>query len=94
MCVASKFKLRFSEQQIEEIESMWCDGFEPDPTKPQPRNVWIAIGHMALGKAQRIEAGEYGEPEDDMDDNEDWVTDLRDIADIIFGEFKAGDGKV
>jgi hypothetical protein len=94
MCVRGKFKLRFSQQQIEEIESMWFEGFEPDPREPQVRGVWVAIGHMALGKAQRIAAGEYGEPDDDMDDNEDWAEELREIADIIFSEFQSGDGKV
>jgi hypothetical protein len=94
MCVASKFKLDFSDQEQEEIEAMWFEGFEPDPTEPQSRSVWVAIGHMALGKAQRIEDGEYGEPEDDMDDNEEWSDQLRGIASVIFNEFRAGDGKI
>ena len=91
---ATKFRLRFGKQQVEEIESLWCEGFEPNPREPQTRSTWVAIGHMALGKAQRISAGEYGEPEDDMEDNEEWAEELRGIAEIIFGEFKAGDGKV
>jgi len=94
MCVASKFKLKWSKQQVEEIEAMWFDGFSPDPSEPQPRSVWVAIGHMALGKAQRIEAGEYGEPEDDMEDNDEWIDELRGIASVIFEEFRSGDGKI
>jgi hypothetical protein len=70
-CMPSKYRLRFNKQQAEEIRSMWADGFEPEPHEPQTRRTWVAIGHMALGKAQRIAAGEYGEPEDDMDDNEE-----------------------
>lgn len=89
-----RFKLEFSNQQIEEIESLWCDGFEPDPTEPQSRRVWVAIGHIALGKAERIATGQYGEPDDDMDDNEEWADELREIAGIIFDAFRAGDGKV
>lgn len=94
MCVASKFKLRWNKQQVEEIEALWCEGFEPNPRVAQPRTVWVAIGHMALGKAQRISAGEYGDPDDDMDDNEEWADELRGIADVIFSEFRSGDGKV
>jgi hypothetical protein len=90
----SKYRLRFNKQQAEEIRSMWADGFEPEPHEPQTRRTWVAIGHMALGKAQRIAAGEYGEPEDDMDDNEEWAEELRGIAETIFGEFKSGDGKI
>lgn len=94
MCVASKYRLAFTSQEREEIEAMWFEGFEPDPSQPQPRSVWVAIGHMALGKAERIEVGEYGEPEDDMEDNDEWAAELRGIASKIFGEFQSGDGKI
>jgi hypothetical protein len=89
-----KYKLKFTDQQIEEIESLHCEGFNPDPTKAHPRSVWVAIGHMALGKSVRIESGAYGDDMDDMDDNGEWVNELQEIADIIFSEFKPGDMKV
>lgn len=88
------FKLEFTPKQWEEIESMSFPGFEPVAGEPMERAQWIGLGHMALGKAYRIEQGEYGEPEDDMDDNTEWAEELRAIADVVFNEFRPGDMKV
>ena len=91
MCVASKFKMEFTDEQWEEISSMGFDSFEPVPGEPLSRGQWIAIAHMALGKAQRIEEGHYGGGEED---DPDWAGELRGIASKIMDEFKPGDGKI
>ena len=61
------------------------------------RGQWMAIAHMALGKAERIESGHYGDDgsEEDPDyDPESWADQLRSIASVILDEFKPGDGKL
>lgn len=88
------YKLELTAQQVEEVEALAFTGFEIDVFAGLGRDQWVAIGHMCLGKAQRIEAGEYGEPEDEMDDNAEWAEELRGVAEIIFGEFQSGDGKL
>lgn len=89
------YKLEFTAEEWEEIEAMSFTGFTPSRGKPLDRSQWIAVAHMALGKAERIEAGEYGKPEDDDDDADelDWSQTLRGIAEKITGQFKPGDGR-
>lgn len=62
------------------------------------RGQWMALAHMALGKAQRIEANHYGvsnrDDEGDGVDTEEWANNLRQIADTILGFFQPGDGKL
>ena len=93
MCVASQFKMEFTAKQWEEIEGMGFDGFKPMPDTALSRVQWIAIAHMALGKAQRIEDGNYGGGAEGEDD-EDWADELRAIASKILDKFKAGDGQI
>ena len=94
MCVEIQYKIDFSGRQWEEIESMGFEGFEPMPDKALSRGQWIAIAHMALGKAQRIEEGHYGDgAEGEDEDDENWADELRGIASQILDEFKTGDGK-
>ena len=95
MCVGSQYKIEFTDVQWEEIASMAFDGFEPVPGEPLSRGQWIAIAHMALGKAQRIEEGHYGDgAEGEDDDDEHWADELREIASQILNEFKPGNGKI
>lgn len=50
---------------------------------------------MALGKAQRIEDGNYGGgAEGEDNDDGDWADELRAIASKILDKFKAGDGQI
>ena len=90
----TQYEMVFDKQQWEELESLTFTGFEINRETPMARDQWVALGHMCLGKAQRIEEGQYGEPEDDMDDNSEWAEELRAIAAVIFGEFQSGDGKL
>lgn len=92
MCIASQYKMEFTAEQWEEIEGMGFEGFEPMPDKALSRVQWIAIAHMALGKAQRIEDGNYGGGAEG--DDGDWADELRAIACKILGKFKAGDGQM
>ena len=94
MCFASKYQIGFTRKQWQEIESMGFEGFEPMPDEPLSRCQWMAIAHMALGKAQRIEEGHYGDgAEGEDEDDESWADELRGIASQILDEFKPGDGK-
>lgn len=99
------YDLTFSAKQWQEIESLGFEPFEPMTGESLTRGQWCAIGEMCLGKAQRIDAGDYG-----MEDGEgnatdadleavgdspaQWAEDLRGIAAIIFREFKSGDGRL
>lgn len=91
MCFASKYQIGFTDNQWQEIESMGFEGFEPMPDKALSRCQWIAIAHMALGKAQRIEEGHYGDgAEGEDEDDENWADELREIASQILNNFKPG----
>ncbi len=83
--------LEFTPQEWEEIDSLASGLIEIKAD--MPRTHWIAIGNMALGKAQRLEEGAYG-PDDDGCDSERWAEELRAIAAIIFDTFQPGDGRV
>ena len=81
--------------QWEEIESLGFEEFEPNSEKDMTRRQWMAVAHMCLGKAQRIESGDYGDTEEnDPADNLRWANELREIAEVILTEFRPGDGKV
>ncbi len=94
--VRDTYSLEFSESQQEEIISLGFEPFEPDPTQPMIRGQWMAIAEMALGKAVRIERGDYEAITEDGFDSDDreWAEELRDIAHIILGFFQPGDGKL
>ena len=95
MCVASQYKMEFTDKQWEEIVGMGFDGFEPMPDKAFSRVQWIAIAHIALGKAQRIEDGHYGGgAEGEDEDDGDWADELRAIASKILDKFQPGDGQI
>ena len=91
MCFASKYQIEFTHKQWQEIESMGFEGFEPMPDEPLSRCQWMAIAHMALGKAKRIEEGHYGDDAEGEDDG-DWADELREIASQILNNFTPGDG--
>jgi hypothetical protein len=86
------FPLDFTAKQWEEICSLGCEGFEPVPGKELTRLEWMCIGHMALGKAMRIENKDYGGSDDE--DSPVWAAELREIAKIVFSNFRPGDGKI
>ena len=90
----TQYKLGFDRGEWEEIDALSFDGFDPKQGKPLTRSQWIAVAHMALGKAARIEAGDYGGPEDDDEDDTDWADTLRGIASKILNKFKSGDGQI
>ena len=95
MRVASQYKMGFTAKQWEEIEGMGFEGFAPTPDKALSRVHWIAIAHMALGKAQRIEDGTYGGgAEGEDEDDGDWEDELRAIASKILNKFRRGDGQM
>ena len=95
MGVASQYKMEFTDKQWEEIVGMGFDGFEPMPDKAFSRVQWIAIAHIALGKALRIEEGHYGGgAEGEDEDDGDWADELRAIASKILDMFKPGDGQI
>lgn len=94
------YALEFSEEHWDEIDDL-VECFDPPPLadgageRGFPRPVWIAIGHMALGKARRVDEGVYdfdGEKDDEWVD--DWVDDLESIAETILAEFQPGDGRI
>jgi len=89
---ANRYALPFSEKQWDEIESLAFPGFEPSIGSAKTRGEWMAIQNMLLGKALRIERGDFSLQETDGD--EIWAGELRLIADVIYREFKAGDGKI
>ena len=85
------YALEFAPQEWEEIDSLASGIIEVNAD--MPRTNWMAIGNMALGKAQRLEEGAYGLADDECD-SERWAEELRAIADKIFSEFQPGDGRV
>lgn len=84
--------LSFNEDLWDEIESLVMGLFPVEPA--MSRRQWIAIGHMAYGKARRIAEGDYDWPaEENTEDNASWIEDLETIAEVIFSEFQPGDAK-
>lgn len=90
--MANSYALSFTEKQWEEIEALAFPGFDPRFFPVKTRGEWMAIQNMLLGKALRIERGDFSLQETDGD--EIWAGELRLIADVIYREFKAGDGKI
>lgn len=95
------YSLEFTDKQAEEIDSLTSGVFEFDPSKPQPRRLWLAVAQMAKGKAELMDDGYYHdgddeelEPEGYEDEPDVWAADLRAIADIITDKFKPGDGQL
>lgn len=89
------YKLKFSSQQWEELISMTFEPFTFGKGARLTRGQWMAMGEMALGKAQRVDAGIYkiGEQDDEVNMPQ-WAEELRDIAAVIFDFFQPGDGKL
>lgn len=91
----NKYTLEFSDSDWEEILSLTFPPFEIEQGEPLIRIQWIAIGHMCLGKAYRINTGAYDEPDfDDGCDLPAWAEQLQNIAEKIFETFQPGDGQV
>ena len=92
------YSIEFSESQQQEIISLGFEPFEPDPAEPMTRGQWMAIAHMALGKACRIGQGDYGLDLDDPDitevTDELWIGELNEIAEKILEKFQPGDGQI
>lgn len=97
MSEAQKYRMAFTRPEWEEVCALGFDDFHPEHGKPMTRAGWVAVGHMLLGKAERIERGLYGGgPDEDMDMDEclAWANQLRGIADKVFYKFKPEDGQV
>lgn len=80
-----EYVLEFTPKQLEEIECLGFDGLEVTLGEPLPRGHWLAIAQMALGKAQLVEAGYYGD--DELEDDTVWADELREVAATILGSF-------
>lgn len=88
------YSLDLSPSQHEEIDALLAlAGVEA--VEEMPRVRWIAVGLMCLGKAQQLDDGYYGdECEDAGFDPDEWASELREIAELIFEEFQPGDNKL
>lgn len=81
-------RFEFISAQWEELIAMSFEPFEFGEGEVLTRGQWMALAYMALGKAQRIDAGHYGDTEQDERVNvEEWAQQLRDIADAILNHF-------
>lgn len=89
----STYTFEFSSRLWEEVEALASGLFEINEDLTLPRRKWLALGQMALGKAQKMQEGYYG-ADDDETDIEQWTQDLQAIANTIFDFFKPGDGKI
>lgn len=90
-----RYALKLTDDEWIEVEALSFEPFEVSPGDQLTRLQWIAIGEMCLGKAVRIERGDY----DPMNDEDPysaakWAHDLRGIAKKIFNKFRPGDGKM
>lgn len=81
------YTFEFSDSDWEEITSLFV---VPPLFQHMSRQEWTSIAHMALGKAQCIDDGRYGDDEDDKE----WADQLRGIASTILDYFQPGDGKL
>lgn len=88
-----EYEIEFDDNQWDELVSMSFEPFEFGPGEALTRGQWMALGHMALGKAQRLDSGAYGDNGEDVD-TEEWAEELRTIASTIFEKFQAGDGQI
>ena len=90
----TKYRMAFTREEWVEICALEFDDFHPRKGHPMTRAAWVAVCHMLLGKAERIERGQYGGgPDEDMDMDEcmAWACQLRGIADKVFDRFKPGE---
>lgn len=93
------YRLELTKGQDQEVEDLIEGLFDPAVPHWLSRRQWMAVGQMALGKAQLIEAGQYGESVDlpeksaDAEDNARWAAELRVLAGRVHQEFKPGDGR-
>ncbi len=92
----ARYQLEFTENEWEEIEALSFFPFVIVLGDTLTRPQWVALGNMALGKAQRIQQGAFGEGDEDMGgrSNKEWADQLRGIATKIFDKFLPGDGQV
>jgi hypothetical protein len=91
---APTHKLEFSSRQWEELESLSFVPFTFSQGDALTRAQWLALANMAVGKAERIDAGDYGQRDEaEGFDPAAWSRDLRGIAAEILANFKPGDGK-
>lgn len=89
------YPLRFDPDQWEELIAMSFEPFEFGESDELTRGQWMALAHMALGKAQRVESGHYGDADEfEHQDSSRWAAELREIADIILDKFRPGDGQL
>lgn len=92
--VHGHYKFDFTAREWEEIDAMTTALGELNEHRAYTREQWVTIGHIALGKAQRIEEGVYDDITEEDGDSERWANELRDIAAAIFQFFQPGDGKL
>jgi hypothetical protein len=81
------YRVAFPDHLLEELDALGIEETE------LTRGGWIGVAERAIGKAARVRKGDYGGPDEDCD-IEAWAADLEQIADIVFAEFKPGDGKI
>ena len=87
-----RYLLDFTNADWDEIECLGFGEFQPQPS--MPRAEWVAVGLLALGKAQRIDEGFYDLSEAAAGDDAIWAAQLRCIAAQIFNKFQPGDGQL
>ncbi len=91
----TEYSLEFTDAQWEELVSLTFEPFEFFQGDSLTRGQWMALAEMCLGKAQRIEEGNYHiDDDDDGCDFVKWAEDLRVIASEIFAFFQPADGKL
>lgn len=89
-----KYELDFTDEQWEEIDDLRSLTGLP-PERELYRSHWVAVGMMCVGKAKMLDDNYYGpECEDEGFDPDEWASELTEIADTIFDEFRPGDGKI
>lgn len=91
---ANFYTIPFSAEQWDELAALSFDPFVVEPRQALTRQQWLALAHMALGKALLIEGGRYDMGDQDDDDNDSWADDLRTIANTILDTFQPGDGQM
>ena len=95
MTRANTYHLDFTTEQWEELTALTFEPFEFAEGDALTRGQWLACAHMALGKAQRVESGDYGDPNEEEDlGSAAWAAELREIAGVILAFFRPGDGQI
>lgn len=87
------YRLDFSVDDWEEIQSLGFEPFEIEPFESLTRGQWMAVAHMCIGKAELIDNGRCDMGDEREGDNQEWADQLRGIADTILQFFQPGDGK-